>query len=71
MSCGSELNILMYASLADITSASTPLIAEGIRRMRQGQLQIEPGYDGEFGTVHVFAEDERQSASGFNQASLF
>ena len=34
-------------------------IPEAIRRMRAGEMNIAPGYDGEFGVVKIFGEGER------------
>jgi len=44
------------------------LIAEGIRRVREGKLEILPGYDGIFGTVKIFGTEDRPKKS--SQASL-
>ncbi len=57
---GSEFSILMNASLADIERLGGSLLAEGIRRMRAKEVQIAAGYDGEFGTIKLFSEEERQ-----------
>jgi PHP family Zn ribbon phosphoesterase len=48
--------------IPEIAVASTALVAEGVRRVREGQLHIEPGYDGVFGTVHIFTDQERTDA---------
>ena len=66
---GSELTVLMDATEGDIKSATVPEVAEGIRRMRAGALHIDPGYDGEYGTVKIFTEAERKSIT--TQTSLF
>ena len=50
---GNEFSILLEAPLADISEASSPLLAQGVGRMRSGDVQIVPGYDGQFGTVSV------------------
>ena len=34
-------------------------IAKAIDRVRRGEINIQPGYDGVFGVVRVFAEGER------------
>ena len=34
------------------------MLAEGIDRMRKGEIQIKEGYDGEYGIIKVFREDE-------------
>ncbi len=51
-SLGPELKILMDTPLREI-EAVNPLIAEVISKMRKGRVTIEPGYDGEFGKVHI------------------
>lgn len=71
---GNEFSVLLDAPIEAITDASLPIIAEGVRRVRKGRLHIEAGYDGEFGTVHVFTNEEREAfAKGETngQASLF
>ncbi|MBN1127927.1 MAG: UvrD-helicase domain-containing protein [Chitinispirillaceae bacterium] len=66
---GSEFSVLLDADTAAIASTAGDLIAEGIRRMRSGEVMIEPGYDGEYGTVHLFTQEERHTLGG--QESLF
>jgi PHP family Zn ribbon phosphoesterase len=56
---GSEFNILMDASPDDIERAGSPRVREAIARVRAGNVQIAPGYDGEFGTIRIFADSER------------
>ncbi|GHU26743.1 ATP-dependent DNA helicase UvrD [Spirochaetia bacterium] len=56
---GSELSILMEYSLTDLENISCPgisgeLLACAVDRMRQGQVFIQPGYDGEFGIIRAF-----------------
>ncbi len=53
-SLGSELKVLLEAPPADISAAAVPLVAEGIRRVRQGLVRISPGYDGRYGRVRIF-----------------
>src|SRR5690554_2781112 len=67
--CGPELMILRVVPLEEIKRAAGTLTAEGIRRVRQGILDINPGFDGEYGKVNIFREDERQAYLG--QAALF
>lgn len=54
---GSELYILTDAAIADIAAASGERIAEGVQRVRNGDIAIEPGYDGVFGNVSVWNAD--------------
>ncbi len=66
---GNEFNILLNAGRREIEAVSSPEIAEGIMRVREGKLKIEPGYDGEYGVVKIFDEKEREGFS--KQNSLF
>lgn len=56
---GNEFSILMDAPLDDIEQAGSPRIREAIARVRAGNVHIAPGYDGEFGTVRIFTDEER------------
>ena len=57
---GSELSILLDLPLETITQAGDSLLAEGIRRMRQGQIRAEGGFDGQYGRIKLFAEGEKE-----------
>jgi DNA helicase-2/ATP-dependent DNA helicase PcrA len=63
-SLGSEFYILLNAPLDEISEEGGELLAEGIRRLRNGEVIIEEGYDGEFGRIRAFGPDESQSFSG-------
>ncbi len=52
--CGSELDVLMHVPLGTLSSVTTPAIVEGIRRVRARELEILPGFDGQYGTVRIF-----------------
>jgi len=69
-SLGPELHILTGLSIEEIETARVPLLAEAVKRMREGSIRIEPGYDGEFGTVNIFSDEEKNSTLG-KQATLF
>ncbi|MDP3727434.1 MAG: endonuclease Q family protein [bacterium] len=66
----SEFRVLLEAPASDLKSATRPEIAEGIARVRDGRLKIEPGYDGEYGTVKIFDEADRKNF-GAAQKALF
>lgn len=54
---GSELSILREIPVDDITKIS-PLLGEGISRLRRGKVIKHAGYDGEYGVIKLFEEDE-------------
>ena len=66
---GTELEVLRRAGLEAIESCAGPLVAEGVRRMRCGEVEIYPGHDGEYGVISVFTEEERTRLKG--QGALF
>jgi uncharacterized protein (TIGR00375 family) len=57
---GNEFKILMDAPLEDIERAGTPMLREAISRVRAGNVHIAPGYDGEFGKIRIFDDEERK-----------
>ncbi len=65
----SEFNLLLDVSVEDIAAQGSPLLAEAVSRMRQGRVIRRPGYDGEFGVIRVFDEDELSQLAG--QLELF
>ncbi len=66
---GSELHILREVPLEEIKRHAGDMVAEGIRRMRAGEVHLAAGFDGEFGVIRVFDEKERSRYSA--QLSLF
>jgi DNA helicase-2/ATP-dependent DNA helicase PcrA len=55
---GSEFALLLDMPEEDIRRGGNEVLAEGIRRMRCGQVRAEPGFDGQFGRVRLFTEGE-------------
>ncbi len=58
---GSELHILQDAPVEEISKLGGEMVAEGIRRMRNGEVEVAAGYDGEFGTIKLFEAAERKT----------
>lgn len=61
---GNEFHILMDVPLAAIEQAGEPRLAEAVGLMRQGAVQIAPGYDGEFGKIRIFGQVRRDAGTG-------
>ena len=60
MKFGSELNILLKTPVADIQKEAGERIAEGIARVRKGDIVILPGFDGQYGVVKIW-DDKKTS----------
>ena len=56
---GNEFHILLDEPLDRIESEAGILMTHAIKRMREGTIFIEPGYDGEFGVVKIFKPGEK------------
>jgi len=68
---GNEFKVLLEIKKEQISAASTPEIAEGIERVRQGKVSIRPGYDGEYGKIDVFGDGEERPKTRGGQETLF
>ena len=51
-----EMAVLMNSPLPDIASVAGERVAEGVDRVRRGDISIQPGYDGLFGQVKVWPD---------------
>ncbi|GHE46018.1 hypothetical protein GCM10017673_55010 [Streptosporangium violaceochromogenes] len=60
-SLGPESAILGEVPIGAIAACSPPL-AEAVRRLRRGEVFRDPGYDGEYGVIRLFAPGEPPSA---------
>jgi uncharacterized protein (TIGR00375 family) len=56
---GGELPLLLDAELEEIKSVAGETLALAIKRMRLGEVDKEAGYDGKFGRVRVFKDNEQ------------
>jgi uncharacterized protein (TIGR00375 family) len=67
---GTEFNILLQASAQDLQRGLSSRIAEGVLHMREGRVSRLAGYDGEYGVISVFGQDDKPKDSE-QQLSLF
>lgn len=51
---GNELTVLTHAPPSEIAVVAGERVAAGVARVRTGDVFIEPGYDGVYGTVKIF-----------------
>ena len=66
---GPEFVILRETPIADIKAVAGRRVAEGILRLRKGQVEKTPGFDGEYGTIRLFSAEELNETEG--QMDLF
>lgn len=67
---GTEFNILLKAGEEEIRKNISPRIAEGIFKVRQGKVKLLAGYDGEYGTISLFDDNDKTNKQE-EQLSLF
>ena len=53
---GGELRALAHAGDADLESVAGERLAQAILKARMGDVMVDPGYDGLYGTVRVWSE---------------
>lgn len=70
---GNELNILLKTDLEKIRATAGDKVAEGVSRVRSGNMVVEPGYDGVFGVVKIWGSPTKKNDATVksNQQSLF
>jgi uncharacterized protein (TIGR00375 family) len=61
---GNEVRILIDTPLNDIELAGSRLLRKAISHMREGKVQITPGFDGKYGRVRIVEKDEDDDTSG-------
>ncbi|MCK4993891.1 MAG: DNA helicase UvrD [Candidatus Omnitrophica bacterium] len=56
---GTEFDILMHKKEKELFSALPEKIAEGILKVRRNECVINPGFDGQYGTVSIFGKPKK------------
>ncbi|MFH1094568.1 MAG: endonuclease Q family protein [Candidatus Omnitrophota bacterium] len=69
---GTEFDILMHKSEDSLYADLPPRIAQGIMQVRNHEVSINPGYDGEYGVIKIFGLNKKQTkTSGEKQLNFF
>ena len=66
---GNELAVLMNVGAEEIAGVSGGRVAEGVMRARRGDILVDPGYDGVYGSVSIWPRGEE--AADRRQLGLF
>jgi len=69
-SFGGEFKVLLETSVEEIKKVVGERIAEGVSKVRIGNIVIEPGYDGVYGKVAIWKE-EKDKSEETSQGALF
>lgn len=67
---GSEFHILLDMKEPDLIDAAGPRTAGAIIKVRKGDVEITPGFDGEFGKIKIFGGAEKIIPRGPQQLGL-
>lgn len=62
---GTEIDILLNIDVDTLQENLSAKIAQGIIRVRERRVKIHPGYDGEYGKIKIFDEEEQKQMSLF------
>ncbi len=66
---GTEFYILLKASKEELLKSLPPKVVEGVLRVRAGKVNIKAGFDGEYGIISIFDDDQQEKSE--QQLSLF
>jgi len=66
----SELTVLLRAPIEAIEKVGGMKVAQGITKVREGTIAVDPGYDGEYGKVAIWKEGEVKELSDVPQLKL-
>jgi PHP family Zn ribbon phosphoesterase len=59
---GPEFTVLRTASPDDVSRAGSQAVSEALNLMRAGEVEITPGFDGEYGKIRLFGDRQTRGA---------
>jgi PHP family Zn ribbon phosphoesterase len=65
---GSEIQVLLKTSIQDLQKEAGERIAEGVEKVRKGDIVILPGFDGQYGIVKIW-DDKKTTEKQDNVVS--
>lgn len=68
---GSEFAILLDMDTDELRETAGAIVADAIMKVRNGDLSISPGFDGEFGKIKIFGRAGEIIPAGPRQIGLF
>jgi uncharacterized protein (TIGR00375 family) len=68
---GSEFHVLLDMDEADLVALAGERVAHAVMKVRRGELELSPGFDGEFGKINILGKAEETRPTGPAQTSLF
>ena len=68
---GNEFRILLDAKKEELDQVTRSDISQAIINSREGKVEILPGYDGEYGKIHVLLDKQNDNQEGKEQKPLF
>lgn len=67
---GSEIEVLLKTPIDSIRKKVGSKIAEGIEKVRKGDIVIDPGFDGEYGKVKIWNDNKSETATQEDNAKM-
>jgi len=65
-----ELSVLLKINTSDLSRFAPAKVVDGIKKVREGNIKIEPGYDGKFGEVKIWEEENSNERENQPESQL-
>ena len=68
---GGEFSVLLKQPITAMTRLAGEKVADGVDRVRRGNIVIDPGYDGVFGKVKIWEDKEKKEEENKEPLAVF